>query len=76
MAGSILSVHSAGCVPSQLFESEVLPKRDLMTPGFGSRLTNFSDLGEGYGFGRAGYSSILKIQNNTNCMCLTFYDHM
>lgn len=74
--GSILSIHSAGYVPNQVFERQVLPKHDLMTPGFGSRLTNFSNLREDYGFRKVDYSSNLKIYNNTNCMYLRFYDHM
>lgn len=76
MTGSILSIYSAGCVPNHLFECQGLPKCDLKTPGFGSRLTDFSNLREGYVFGRADYSSSLKIYNNTNCMCLSFYDHI
>lgn len=62
------------CAKSSLWVSSSA-KTYLMTPGFGSRLTNFSNLWEGYGFGRADYNSSLKMYN-TNCMCLSFYDHM
>lgn len=41
------STRSAGCVPNQLCEHQGLPKHDLMTPGFGSRFTNFSNWGGG-----------------------------
>lgn len=76
MVGSILSMHSAGCVPNQLCEHPDLPKHDLMAPGSGSRFTNFFNWRENNEFVRGYCSGNLEVMEPPQmCVFMLFY-HM